>query len=98
MLSAMSMAACIGSARREHPIYWYGAPPPAGFPETVRSVAEDRASFEKLRSAEQIVRGVFRVTRPPHILLRGAAVCFAQGGPFGDNVFSLATTATILEV
>ena len=47
ILAALSMAACAGAARREHPIYWYDAAPPAGFPETVRSVAEDRASFEK---------------------------------------------------
>src|SRR5258708_23885840 len=44
---ARVMGACGGPARREHPIYWYDAAPPAGFPETVRSVAEDRASFEK---------------------------------------------------
>ena len=30
---------------QENPIYWYDAAPPAGFPETVRSVAENRASF-----------------------------------------------------
>jgi predicted acylesterase/phospholipase RssA len=47
LVAALSMAACAGPARREHPIYWYDAAPPAGFPETVRSVAEDRASFEK---------------------------------------------------
>ena len=47
VFAALSIAACAGTARREHPIYWYDAAPPAGFPETVRSVAEDRASFEK---------------------------------------------------
>ena len=47
LVAALSIAACAGPARREHPIYWYDAAPPAGFPDTVRSVAEDRASFEK---------------------------------------------------
>jgi hypothetical protein len=47
MVAALSIAACAGPARREHPIYWYDAAAPAGFPETVRSVTEDRASFEK---------------------------------------------------
>jgi hypothetical protein len=47
MCAALSIAACAGPARREHPIYWYDAAPPAGFPETVRSVTEDRASFER---------------------------------------------------
>jgi hypothetical protein len=47
MVAALSIAACAGSARREHPIYWYDTATPAGFPETVRSVTEDRASFEK---------------------------------------------------
>ncbi len=46
IFAALSIAACAGPARREHPIYWYDAAPPAGFPETVRSVAEDR-SFER---------------------------------------------------
>jgi hypothetical protein len=45
MVAALSIAACAGPARREHPIYWYDAAAPAGFPETVRSVTEDRASF-----------------------------------------------------
>lgn len=44
---ALSIAACAGAARREHPIYWYDTAPPAGFPETVRTVTEDRVSFEK---------------------------------------------------
>jgi hypothetical protein len=47
ILAALSIVACAGPARREHPIYWYDTAPPAGFPDTVRSVAEDRASFEK---------------------------------------------------
>jgi hypothetical protein len=47
MFAALSIAACAGPARREHPIYWYDTAAPAGFPETVRSVAEDRPSFEK---------------------------------------------------
>jgi hypothetical protein len=47
VVAALSIAACAGPARREHPIYWYDAAAPAGFPETVRSVTEDRASFEK---------------------------------------------------
>ncbi len=46
-LAALSIAACAGPARREHPLYWYDTAPPAGFPESVRSVSEDRASFEK---------------------------------------------------
>jgi hypothetical protein len=47
MFGALSITACAGSARREHPIYWYDTAPPAGFPEPVRSVSEDRTSFEK---------------------------------------------------
>jgi hypothetical protein len=47
MFAALSIAACAGPARREHPIYWYDTAPPAGFPESVRSVSENRASFEK---------------------------------------------------
>jgi Patatin-like phospholipase len=47
MLAVLSITACAGAARREHPIYWYDTATPAGFPETVRSVTEDRASFEK---------------------------------------------------
>ncbi len=47
MFVALSMTACAGSLRRAHPIYWYDTAPPAGFPEPVRSVSEDRASFEK---------------------------------------------------
>ena len=47
MFAALSIAACAGPARREHPIYWYDTAPPAGFPETVRTVTEDRVSFDK---------------------------------------------------
>ena len=47
MFAAVAIAACAEPARREHPIYWYDTAPPAGFPETVRSVTEDRVSFEK---------------------------------------------------
>ena len=47
MFAALSIAACAGPARREHPIYWYDTAPPAGFPENVRSVTEDRVSFER---------------------------------------------------
>jgi hypothetical protein len=47
IFTALSIAACAGAARREHPIYWYDAAAPVGFPEEVRSVVEDRASFEK---------------------------------------------------
>src|SRR5277367_3355146 len=47
ILAALLIAACAGPARREHPIYWYDTAPPAGFPETVRTVTEDRVSFEK---------------------------------------------------
>jgi hypothetical protein len=44
---ALFIVACTGAARREHPIYWYDTAPPAGFSETVRTVTEDRVSFEK---------------------------------------------------
>src|ERR1700676_2795443 len=47
MFAALAIAACAGPARREHPIYWYDTAAPAGFPEAVRSVTEDRVSFEK---------------------------------------------------
>jgi Patatin-like phospholipase len=47
MFAVLSIAACAGAARREHPIYWYDTATPAGFPEAVRSVTEDRVSFEK---------------------------------------------------
>jgi hypothetical protein len=47
IMAALSLAACSGAARREHPIYWYDVGTPAGFPEVVRIVAEDRAAFEK---------------------------------------------------
>jgi hypothetical protein len=47
MIAALSIAACAGPQRREHPIYWYDTAPPAGFAETVRSVTEDRVSFVK---------------------------------------------------
>ena len=47
IFASLSIAACAGPARREHPIYWYDTAPPAGFPETVRTVTEDRVSFEK---------------------------------------------------
>src|SRR6202795_4911259 len=47
MVAALSIAACAGPARREHPIYWYDTAPPAGFPESVRTVTEDRVAFEK---------------------------------------------------
>jgi len=47
MFAALTITACAGPARREHPIYWYDTAPPAGFPETVRTVTEDRASFAK---------------------------------------------------
>lgn len=48
--------ACAGAPRREHPIYWYDTAPPAGFPETVRSVTEDRVSFAK--DTERFMIGV----------------------------------------
>jgi Patatin-like phospholipase len=53
MFAALSIAACAGAIRREHPIYWYDTAPPAGFPETVRSVTEDRVSFE--RDSERLI-------------------------------------------
>src|ERR1700675_1689703 len=60
MVAALSIAACAGPARREHPIYWYDTAPPAGFPETVRSVTEDRVSFEK--DSERFVARVRRAS------------------------------------
>jgi hypothetical protein len=56
MFAALSIAACAGPARREHPIYWYDTATPAGFPETVRTVTEDRISFEK--DAERFIARV----------------------------------------
>jgi hypothetical protein len=47
LIMALSIAACSGPARREHPLYWYDVGTPVGFPEVVRIVAEDRAAFEK---------------------------------------------------
>jgi hypothetical protein len=47
IMVVLSLAACSGAARREHPIYWYDVGTPVGFPEVVRIVAEDRAAFEK---------------------------------------------------
>src|SRR3984957_15820453 len=47
LFAALAIAACAGPGRREHSIYWYDTATPAGFPETVRSVTEDRVSFEK---------------------------------------------------
>ena len=43
----LSVAGCVATVRGEHPRYWYDPAPPAGFPETVRSVAETRDAFEK---------------------------------------------------
>lgn len=47
LIMALSLAACSGAARREHPLYWYDVGTPVGFHEVVRIVAEDRAAFEK---------------------------------------------------
>jgi predicted acylesterase/phospholipase RssA len=60
MIAALSITACAGPARREHPIYWYDTAPPAGFPEPVRSVSEDRASFEK--DTERFIAAVRRAS------------------------------------
>jgi hypothetical protein len=60
VFAALTIAACAGPARREHPIYWYDAAPPAGFPETVRSVTEDRMSFAK--DTERFMIGVRRAS------------------------------------
>jgi hypothetical protein len=54
--AALLVTACAGAPRREHPIYWYDTAPPAGFPETVRSVTEDRVSFAK--DTERFMIGV----------------------------------------
>src|SRR6202166_1558090 len=47
IVATLSLAACSGAARREHPRYWYDVGTPVGFHEVVRIVAEDRAAFEK---------------------------------------------------
>src|ERR1700674_920076 len=47
IVATLSLAACSGASRREHPRYWYDVGTPVGFPEVVRIVAEDRAAFEK---------------------------------------------------
>lgn len=47
IVAALAIAACAVQARREHPLYWYDTATPVGFAEPVRSVALDRASFEK---------------------------------------------------
>jgi hypothetical protein len=46
IVAALAIAACAVQARREHPLYWYDTATPVGFAEPVRSVAQDRASFE----------------------------------------------------
>ncbi len=80
------MAACAAPARREHPIYWYDAAPPAGFPETVRSVAEDRASFE--RNAEIFLARVRAASRGGAVNILalsggGAGAAFGAGALTG---------------
>src|SRR5258708_20325485 len=86
LVAALSMAACAGPARREHPIYWYDAAPPAGFPETVRSVAEDRASFEK--DAQRFLARVRRASQGGEINILalsggGAGAAFGAGALTG---------------
>jgi len=86
ILAALSIAACAGPARREHPIYWYDAAPPAGFPETVRSVAEDRAAFE--RDAERFLARVRTASRGDAVNILalsggGAGAAFGAGALTG---------------
>lgn len=86
ILAALSIAACAGPARREHPIYWYDAAPPAGFPESVRSVAEDRAAFE--RDAERFLARVRKASHGGAVNILalsggGAGAAFGAGALTG---------------
>lgn len=86
MIAALSMTACAGPARREHPIYWYDTAPPAGFLETVRSVTEDRVSFAK--GTERFMTEVQRASKggPVNVLALsggGAGAAFGAGALTG---------------
>lgn len=86
ILAALSIAACAGPARRERPIYWYDAAPPAGFPESVRSVAEDRAAFE--RDAERFLARVRKASHGGAVNILalsggGAGAAFGAGALTG---------------
>jgi hypothetical protein len=86
VLAALSISACTGPARREHPIYWYDTAPPAGFPESVRSVSEDRASFEK--DTQRFITEVRRASEggPVNVLALsggGAGAAFGAGALTG---------------
>src|SRR5258708_30143984 len=86
MLAVLSIAACAGAARREHPIYWYDTATPAGFPEAVRSVTEDRESFEK--ETERFLTRLRRATGagPINVLALsggGAGAAFGAGALTG---------------
>ncbi|HWS66074.1 MAG TPA: patatin-like phospholipase family protein [Steroidobacteraceae bacterium] len=86
MFAVLSIAACAGAARREHPIYWYDTATPAGFPEAVRSVTEDRVSFEK--ETERFLTRLRRATGkgPINVLALsggGAGAAFGAGALTG---------------
>jgi predicted acylesterase/phospholipase RssA len=86
MIAALSITACAGPARREHPIYWYDTAPPAGFPETVRSVTEDRVSFAK--GSERFLTELRRASKggPVNVLALsggGAGAAFGAGALTG---------------
>ena len=86
MIAALSITACAGPARREHPIYWYDTAPPAGFPETVRSVTEDRVSFTK--RTESFMTELQRASKggPVNVLALsggGAGAAFGAGALTG---------------
>jgi len=86
MFAAVAIAACAEPARREHPIYWYDTAPPAGFPETVRSVTEDRVSFEK--DSERFMARVRRASRGDTVNVLalsggGAGAAFGAGALAG---------------
>jgi hypothetical protein len=86
LIVALSITACAGPARREHPLYWYDTAPPAGFPETVRSVTEDRVSFAK--GTERFMAEVQRASNggPVNVLALsggGAGAAFGAGALTG---------------
>jgi len=86
MCAALSITACTGPARREHPIYWYDTAAPAGFAETVRSVTEDRVSFEK--DMERFIGEVRRASKGDDVNVLalsggGAGAAFGAGALTG---------------
>jgi Patatin-like phospholipase len=86
MVAALSITACAGPTRREHPIYWYDTASPAGFPIPVRSVNEDRASFAK--NTERYIAALRRASEggPVNVLALsggGAGAAFGAGALTG---------------